>query len=93
MPNGQQLVVGSGDGGVVPAEAYNQDMKQSGTAQDYYAGGQSQSGVNAPGYGIEGYGSHANQPPSYLSGSQLGNPAGSALQGQQYPREKQTYNR
>jgi len=93
MPNGQQLIVGTGDGGVVPAEAYNQDMKPSGTAQDYYSGGQSQPGVNRPGYGIEGYGAHANQPPSYSrSSSQLGNPAGSALQGQQYPREKQTYN-
>lgn len=93
MPNGQQLIVGTGDGGVVPAEAYNQDMKQSGTAQDYYGGGQAQSGVNPPGYGVEGYGAHANQPPGYsTSTSQLGNPAGSALQGQQYPREKQTYN-
>ena len=92
MPNGQQLIVGTGDGGVVPAEAYNQDVKQSGSAQDYYGGGQVQGGVSAPGYGVEGYGSHANQPPSY-TGSQLGNPAGSALQGQQYPREKQTYNR
>lgn len=90
MPNGQQLIVGAGDGGVVPDEAYTQDMKQSGSAQGYYSGGQAQSGVTAPGYGVESYGSHANQPPSY--GSQLGNPAGSALQGQQYPREKHSYN-
>ena len=90
MPNGQSLVVGTGDGGVVPAEAYNQDMKPSGGAGDYYAGGQ-QAGVDAPGYGVQGYGSHTNQPPSYASGG-LGNPAGSQLQGQNYPREKHTYN-
>lgn len=91
MPNGQELVVGTGDGGVVPAEAYNQGGKPSGSAHEYYGGGQAQGGPTAPGYGVEGYGAHANQPPTY--GSQLGNPAGSALQGQQYPREKQTYNR
>lgn len=89
MPNGQQLVVGTGDGGVVPAEAYNQDGKP-GASNDYYTGS-TQAGVNQPGYGIEGYGAHANQPPQYSSGA-LGNPAGSALQGQQYPREKHTYN-
>lgn len=86
MPDGQQLVVGTGDGGVVPAEAYNQDLKQSGTANEYYAGS-AQKGETRPGYGVEGYGAHANQPPSYQS-SGVGNPAGSALQGQQYPREK-----
>lgn len=86
MPDGQQLVVGTGDGGVVPAEAYNQDLKQSSTANEYYAGS-AQKGENKPGYGVEGYGSHANQPPSYQT-SGVGNPAGSALQGQQYPREK-----
>ncbi|KAK5074184.1 hypothetical protein LTR64_006671 [Lithohypha guttulata] len=91
MPNGQQLVVGTGDGGVVPAEAYNQDMKPPGTAHDYYTGS-SQAGVNQPGYGVESYGAHANQPPSYTGSGGLGNPAGSALQGQQYPREKHTYN-
>lgn len=102
MPNGQQLVVGAGDGGVVPAEAYNQDMKPQGTQGDYYSGG-TQAGVNQPGYGVEGYGAHANQPPSYSTQASggLGNPAGSALQGQQfpnqqysnqqYPREKHNY--
>lgn len=89
MPNGQQLIVGTGDGGVVPAEAYDQDLKQSGPAENYYTGA-SQNGVNAPGYEVEGYGAHTNQPPSYYS-SGIGNPAGSALQGQQYPREKHTY--
>lgn len=89
MPNGQQLIVGTGDGGVVPAEAYDQDMKQSGSTESYYTGA-SQSGVNAPSYGAEGYGAHTNQPPSYYSSS-IGHPAGSALQGQQYPREKHTY--
>lgn len=90
MPDGQQLVVGTGDGGVVPAEAYNQDLKQSGSSGDYYAGS-AQKGENKPGYGVESYGSHTNQPPSYQS-SGVGNPAGSALQGQQYPREKHNYN-
>lgn len=93
MPNGQQLVVGTGDGGVVPAEAYNQDTKYSGTDEDYYTGA-TQAGVNKPGYGVEGYGAHAAQPPSYTRSTSggVGAPAGSALQGQQYPREKHTYN-
>lgn len=93
MPDGQQLVVGTGDGGVVPAEAYNQDLKQSattGTSGDYYAGG-TQTGTQRPGYGVEGYGAHANQPPSYTNPG-VGNPAGSVLQGQQFPREKYSYN-
>lgn len=89
MPNGQQLIVGTGDGGVVPAEAYNQDLKpqlnQSSSAEYY-------SGQNMPGYGVEGYGAHANQPPGYQHGGHgLGEPAGAGLQGQQYqqyPREK-----
>lgn len=87
MPDGQQLVVGAGDGGVMPAQENSlQGEKPQGTAGDYYSGS-SQAGVNRPGYGIEGYGAHANQPPSY--GNQgVGEPMGSALQGQQYPREK-----
>lgn len=87
MPDGQQLVVGGGDGGVMPSgENSMQGQGQQGTSSDYY-GGASQSGVNKPGYGVEGYGAHANQPPSYGT-SQVGEPMGSALQGQQYPREK-----
>jgi len=89
MPNGQELIVGAGDGGVVPSEAYDQASKPSGSAP-HYSGGQAQGGFASPGYGVESYGSHTNQLPSY--GSQLGNPAGSTLQGQQYPREKHSYN-
>ena len=83
MPNGQQLVVGTGDGGVVPAEAYPPEMKQSEGNQSVYGGG-AQPGVSAPGYGVEGYG-NATGPPAYSSG--LGEPLGSSLQGQNV-REK-----
>lgn len=93
MPNGQQLVVGAGDGGVVPGEAggygdgkhdgtyYGGDLKQDGS----YYGGASQPGAYTPGYGVESYGNAANQPPSYSSG--VGEPMGSTLQGQNV-REK-----
>ena len=86
MPNGQQLVVGSGDGGVVPAEVYEQDPKQK---HDFYSsesyGGASQTGVGQPGYGVESYGNAATAPPSYPSS--VGEPLGSTLQGQNV-REK-----
>lgn len=90
MPNGQQLVVGTGDGGVVPEEAYNQDMKPQhlqGSSGDYYGAEQ-----HRPGHGVEGYSAHANIPPNYQQ-SGYGEPAGTGLQGQQYsgtqyPREK-----
>ncbi|KIW34828.1 uncharacterized protein PV07_01580 [Cladophialophora immunda] len=84
MPNGQQLVVGSGDGGVVPDEAYMPDEKRN----DYYLSsysGASQSGASQPGYGVESYGNAATAPPSYPSG--VGEPLGSTLQGQ-HVREK-----
>ena len=83
MPNGQQLVVGAGDGGVVPAEAQNPDGKQAEWPQAY--GGASQTGVTAPGYGVESYGNAANAPPAYGSG--VGEPMASTLQGQNV-REK-----
>lgn len=90
MPDGQQLVVGSGDGGVVPANENSLQGERpqgpQGAASDYY-GGPSQAGYNQPGYGVEGYGAHANRPPSYGNPS-VGDPMGSTLQGQQYPREK-----
>jgi spartin len=95
MPNGQQLVVGAGDGGVVPGEAlgtptpdgkygesyFGGDMKSDGS----YYGGASQPGVNRPGYAVEGYGNGTNAPPSYSPG--VGAPMGSNLQGQNF-REK-----
>jgi len=90
MPNGQQLVVGSGDGGVVAGEAYPPDVKQNDyyssdvKQNDYYSsdayGGASQTGVGNPGYGVESYGNAANAPPSYSAG--VGEPLGSTLQGQ-----------
>ena len=89
MPNGQQLVVGAGDGGVVPQEdmdLINQqhgDGKQQGGPQMY--GGASQPGVLSPGYGVESYGNAAAAPPAYGSG--IGEPLGSTLQGQNV-REK-----
>ena len=74
MPNGQQIVVGTGDGGVVPPEAYPQEKTEMG-----YAGAQ-QPGVSAPGYGVESYGNAANQPPAY---SGVGEPlAGAPVYGQ-----------
>jgi len=84
MPNGQQLVVGTGDGGVVPAEAYPTDIKQNNGMSNDYAGGM-QPGVSTPGYGVENYGNAAIGPPAYSS--QLGEPLGSTLQGQNF-REK-----
>ncbi|RMZ85766.1 hypothetical protein DV737_g432, partial [Chaetothyriales sp. CBS 132003] len=73
MPNGQQLVVGSGDGGVVPEEAVGAaiqpaDSKQPGRSHFY--GGASQAGANA----------NANAPPAYEAGT--GERLGSTLQGQ-----------
>jgi len=79
MPNGQQLVVGAGDGGVVPAEAYPADTKQN----DYYSsdvyGDSSQTGMNKPGYAVENYGNTANTLPAYSPG--VGEPLGPTLQG------------
>lgn len=75
MPNGQQLVVGAGDGGVIPGDAYPQEVKQN----DY------QTGPEKPGAGVEAFGNATSHPPTYTS--QLGEPMGSTLQGQQY-REK-----
>lgn len=76
MPNGQQIVVGTGDGGVVPPEAYPQDVKRDDRSEKGYQGGGSA-------YGTEGYGNAAHQPPAY---SGVGEP----LSGQS-TREKQHY--
>lgn len=85
MPNGQQLVVGAGDGGVVPAEALPHDAKESNQYSGDVYGGAAQSGVSKPGYGVENFGNTANGPPAYSSG--VGEPLGSTLQGQNV-REK-----
>lgn len=71
---GGQVVVGGGDGGVIPQE----DLKRAGV--DKY--GQEQCSSSGP--GIEGYGSHA--PPAY---SGVGEPlGGQALQGQSVPYKR-----
>jgi spartin len=75
MPNGQQLVVGTGDGGVVPDEVYQESMQKKNGMSTEYAGG----------YGVESYGYATASPPAYSS--QLGEPLGSTLQGQNV-REK-----
>ena len=84
MPNGQDLVVGGGDGGVVPPAAMHGavqlaqgDMKNTVGNQDLPGTGQT--GVSAPGYGEVGFGSAA--PPAYGGG--VGEPLGTqGLQGQ-----------
>lgn len=85
MPNGQQIVVGTGDGGDVPPDAYPQDVKRDDRSEMGYAGGQ-HAGVGTPGYGVESYGNAATQPPAYPGmGESLG---GAPLSGQN-TREKQ----
>ena len=81
MPNGQQLVVGAGDGGVIPADAYPSDMKrvESAGSSSGYAGA-TQPGVEKPGYGVEAYGNATSGLPPYTPG--VGEPVGASLQGQ-----------
>ncbi len=80
MPDGQNLVVGGGDGGVVPPavkQSLQGDMKDTVGNQDLPGTGQT--GVNAPGVGQVGFGNAA--PPAYGGG--VGEPLGSqGLQGQ-----------
>jgi len=84
MPDGKQLVVGTGDGGVMPADSYTDSMqKKDGYTTDYVSG--PQSGFSKPGYGVENYGNAAAGPPAYSS--QVGEPLGSTLPGQS-AREK-----
>lgn len=86
MPNGQQLVVGTGDGGVVPGEVYPSGMQENEAPPSVYGGASQAAGVNKPGYvSVEGYGNAATAPPAYASG--IGEPLGSSLQGQNM-REK-----
>ena len=80
MPNGQQLVVGGGDGGVIPEDAYQADLKRTDTGGSTSYGGATQPGVEKPGYGIEGYGNATGGLPPYSSG--VGEPLGGSLQGQ-----------
>lgn len=75
MPDGSKLVVGEGDGGVVPSEAYRPDAKR------MDSGGSSSGRHQKPGYGVESYGNAAYAP---TPGSGLGEPLGSRPQGQQH---------
>ena len=83
MPNGQQLIVGTGDGGVVPEDAYPEKKQQIDNSSEY--GGAGHPGISAPGYGVESYGSVTSGLPAYSPG--VGEPFGSTLQGQNV-REK-----
>ena len=78
MPNGEQLVVGAGDGGVVPGDALPPE-KQHNLVGNQDLPGTGQVGIGNPGTGQIGFGNAA--PPAYGSG--VGEPLGSgALQGQ-----------
>jgi spartin len=84
MPNGQQLVVGAGDGGVGPQGAgpqggYPADVKQTGSSQNPHGGVSSERpGTEPVGFGTFG----ANPaPPSYGSG------VGENLHGQYAPEK------
>ena len=73
---GGQVVVGGGDGGVIPES----DLKQAGASNSNTGHGQGSSGP-----GVVGYGNAA--PPSYSSG--VGEPlGGSSLQGQNVPYKR-----
>src|SRR5436305_3048302 len=78
MPNGQQLVVGTGDGGVMPDDVYQESMQKNGMSAEYAGGVQPR--VSSPGYGVESHGNATVGPPAYSS--QLGEPLGSMVQGQ-----------
>lgn len=86
MPNGQQLVVGGGDGGVLPQAtashgAYPTDVKQTGSSQESHGGISSSSekpGTEAVGFGTFGT---TPAPPSYGSG------VGENLHGQYAPEK------
>jgi spartin len=72
MPNGQNLVVGAGDGGVMPGDMQSQggypaDMKRVDTHGSGFSSA-SQSRTDLPGYGTEGFGNQS-APPRYGSGA------------------------
>jgi spartin len=85
MPNGQQLVVGAGDGGVVPQayradDGYPADMKQTGSSQPVFG---STSSSEKPGTEPVGFGTFGTNPapPTYGSG------VGENLHGQYAPEK------
>lgn len=79
MANGQQLVVGGGDGGFAPPPSRPTDIEQTASGQDPYGGSSSRmSGTEPVGFGTFG----ANPaPPSYGSG------VGENLHGQYAPEK------
>lgn len=79
MPSGQNLVVGAGDGGVIPGDAYPPEVKQRPDTSQSMAG-------PPPGAGVVGYGNAV--PSGYSAG--LGEPLGGSggLQGQDMPYKK-----
>lgn len=86
MPNGQQLVVGEGDGGLVPGSETPGTGYADTKRNDYYAGASEYGGGSVsssrPGYGTESYGNAITGPPAYSPG------VGEPLYGQAAPREK-----
>ena len=94
MPDGKELVVGGGDGGVVPADALPPDARKQGSvykeSNEYLPGtgagssAASLSGRATPGADVVGFGNQA-PPPSYSAGhSGVGEP----LHGQWAPDRK-----
>ena len=86
MADGNQLMVGAGDGGTLPAEMVPKGKDGKPVVGNQALPGTGQpSTVESPGYGQVGFGNAA--PPAYGSG--VGEPLGSGLQGQEgYPYEK-----
>lgn len=79
VKGGGQVVVGGGDGGVIPADVAQSLQSNNGNISSGHA-----SGSNTPG-GVVGYGAHV--PPNYTPG--VGEPlGGQALQGQYVPDQK-----
>ena len=84
VPGGGKLVVGAGDGGVVPPEVLQQQSSQSGVGNPKFSGS-GQAGIAAPGVGEIGFGNAAAPASAYGSG--LGEPLGTqGLQGQDSKR-------
>ncbi|KAI9730678.1 MAG: hypothetical protein M1834_005646 [Cirrosporium novae-zelandiae] len=70
MPNGQELVVGAGDGGVVPSNPSHKVKDAKGSVSNDYLPGANPSGDDIVGYG------NAAPPPAYRSG------VGESMEGQ-----------
>lgn len=84
MPNGEQLMVGDGDGGQLPAQLQQQQL-ESGLASGIGGDAKTKPLTEAPGT-VVGFG-NAAPPPSYASHG-VGEPLGSSGVPGGYPREK-----